>query len=98
MDYTLIHKNPISNSVPNPDIIVNYDRNQSRFCVTIVATNSCYYVMRNDLIGKSLIYKDLIIKKLISRWETHDQPSVFLSPNAENAVHMIWMENVETPK
>lgn len=98
MAYTLIHKNPLSNSLPNPDIIVNYDHNQRRFCVTIVATNSCYYVMRDDLIVKSLIYKDLIIQKIISGCELSGEPGVYPSPTAENEIHMIWLENLEVHK
>lgn len=96
MNYTLTRENPISNVVPNPDIVVSYDSNEKRFSVTLIATNSGDYVQRETLVSPSLKYKDLIIDKILSMFETDETPEVLFTLSAENEVHMIWLENCQS--
>ena len=96
MAYTIIHNNPlIDRTLYNPDVIVTYDDDKDRFCVTFIATNTGYFVDRGELVSEDFKYTNRIEEKILSGCETDEELNVVFTTRVHNQIHLIWMANCD---
>jgi len=94
MSYQIIHNNPlVDRNIMNPDVVVSYDADKSRFSVTFVATNTGYCVERGDLVAEDFKYMDAMVREILNGCETDDELNIVFTNRADNEIHMIWMAN-----
>ena len=111
MAYIIMNNNPLIDAeLLNPDVVVDYDKDNDRFYVTFIATNTGNVVNRGELVSEDFKFIDSIESEILSYCGeacnefdivsgnvTSDECEldVLITQKAKNAIYTIWMANCD---